>query len=164
MNHSRWKHFLGGALIAMVNCTTAHAGDLFLYAAIQLPSQPKYAEAWAEVITTQEQWQAFYTKNFTGGLIDPPRTITAPSIDFNSYRVVVGGLGLKPTGGYSLAVGGVFELSNEIYMDVLDVSLGLDGQPCVVTMGLTYPYIALLLKKSDKPIRVRVVKAMTGCN
>ncbi|OYT92694.1 MAG: hypothetical protein CFE43_07525 [Burkholderiales bacterium PBB3] len=62
MNHSRWKHFLGCALIAVVNCATAQTQDLFSYAAIQLPSQPRYEQAWAELITTQEQWQAFYTK------------------------------------------------------------------------------------------------------
>ncbi len=163
MNHSPWKYFLGGALIAMANYATAQTQDLFSYAAIRLPYEPRYEQAWAELITTQEQWQAFYTKNF-GGPIDLPKTITAPFIDFSNFRVVVGGLGSKPTGGYSLAVGGVFEVTNEIYMDVLDVSFGLNGQPCGVTMAVTYPYIAVLLKKSDEPIRVRVVKAMTGCN
>ena len=163
MNHSRWKHFLGGALIAMVSCTTAHAGDLFLYAAIQLPSEPKYAEAWAELMTRQEQWQAFYTKNFPGGLSNPLQSITAPSIDFGNYQIILGGLGPKTGFGYSLAVNRISEGANEIYMEVLNVSSGIDGQPCGGLQIETYPYLAVLIKKSNKPIKVNVVRALTGC-
>ena len=164
MNHSGWKHFLGGALIAMTTYATAQTQDLFSYATIQLPSQPRYEQAWAELITTQEQWQAFYTKNFAGSPNSPSQPITAPPVDFGNYRVVVGGLGSRTGFGFSVVVNRISEAENEIYLEVLDVGWGHNGQACGGPSIQTYPYLAVLVKKSDKPIRVGLVKALTGCN
>ena len=163
MNHPRWKHFLGGALIAVASSTTAHAADLFSYAAIRLPYEPRYEQPWGELITTQEQWQAFYTKNFTDFAKNPPQSITAPSIDFGTYRVVVGGLGSKTGFAFSVVVNRISEAENEIYLEVLDVGWGLTEQACGAPQIQTYPYLAVLVKKSDKPIKVNVVRAVTGC-
>ena len=48
-------------------------------------------------------------------------------------------------------------------MEVLNVSFGIDGQPCGGPQIETYPYLAVLVKKSNKPIKVNVVRALTGC-
>ena len=165
MENSYWhQKFLLCISLGLGSCLTVQAAELFSYAAIQLPSQPQNTQPWAEIITTQEQWQAFYTRNFNGNPNAPLLTITAPSIDFSSYRVVVGGLGIKSNSNYSLTVNHIIEASNEIFMEVLDLGSGLSGQGCGGNALASFPYVAVLIRKTDKPITVKVLRAIKECS
>jgi hypothetical protein len=149
------KSFYSFILFIITGCVTVQADELFSYTVLKFPHRlSNVNQSWYQVITTQEQWQAFYAKS---GAQNPN---AAPKIDFNVYQLVMGGLE-KPSGGYGVIIENVAEGSDGIYIEVLDTSIDFKNCNCAVGQGFTYPEAALLIKKTDKPIKVHISTAVT---
>jgi len=149
-----WKCYVGVALATIISAV--HADEVFSYAVLKLPYASRSVTPWSAVINTQEEWQQLYESwqdDFT-----PP--IQAPQIDFEQYQLITGGLGEKYSGGYSVVVDRVDDLGNAIYISVLEVS---PGNGCVVTTGFTYPSTAILIKKSNNPLKFYITKVIQEC-
>jgi hypothetical protein len=83
----------------------------------------------------------------------PGRAPAAPSVDFDRDEVVVISLGPRSSTGYSLRVERVVERRREIdvYLRERTPSLGDPVEPRV-----TYPYRAITIRRSSKPVYVKL--------
>lgn len=154
------KLFFSLGLMIMVTASNAQAADIISYSVLKLPYELRSEEPWLKIINSPEKWQAFYQQLFSDTLFDPPTAIVAPQIDFEHYQIVAGGLGMRASGGYAVLVANVDETDEAVYLQVLELN---PGSGCLVTMALTYPSTAILLKKSDKPIHLTMTKLINEC-
>ena len=83
----------------------------------------------------------------------PGRAPTPPRVDWGRDEVVVVSLGPRSSTGYSLEVRRVVERRRgiDVYLRERTPSLGEPVQPMV-----TYPYRALAIRRSDKPVSVKL--------
>lgn len=165
LERSAMKYFrsflLAGAVVITLLCIApVQADELDSYLVINLPYAPKKVEPWYQIIRSQEEWQAFYAKT-AYEYITPIKAVEAPIVDFKNYQLLVGGLGAKPTNGYSLVIEQVTDAVDGLSISVLDVSL---TSGCVAGAVISYPYAAVLLKKTDKPLRFELSKAVKACH
>ncbi|MFN2563770.1 MAG: protease complex subunit PrcB family protein [Gemmatimonadaceae bacterium] len=64
----------------------------------------------------------------------------APAVDFDHEIVVLVAMGQRPTGGYSIAIEGLFEAGGALYALVRETS---PGSRCFTTQALTQPIDAV---------------------
>lgn len=148
-------------LIATTVCADSLPYEFFSHAVVNLPLEVKSEEPWVKVITTVEDWNLFYSDLLWDGTSEPAEILTAPTIDFDSYQLLVGGLGLQMNGGFSVSIRKVIEFPDSLWIDVLIVRPGKD---CIVTMALTYPTVAVLIKKTTKPIQFSFSDLIINCS
>lgn len=160
MQHLLWKILSIVALMVITSASTAQEHDVFSHAVLRLPHDLKSEEPWTRIINTQEEWQSFYDELLVENEIDPTLS-SAPVLDFENYLLLAGGLGIRSSGGFTVSVESVHEFENEIFIQVLEI---LPGAHCVVTMGITYPSTAILIKKTNKPFKSSVLKATHDCS
>lgn len=134
--------------VAIIAITTAHADskpyDIFSHTVLNLPLDVKSKTSWSKIITTTRDWNLFYSDLLWDGTSEPAELLIAPAIDFDSYQLLVGGLGLQMSGGFSLSIRKIIEYNDLLLVDVLIMR---PGENCVVTAALTYPTVAVLTKK-----------------
>lgn len=135
------------------------AEDIFSHSVLNLPHEPREEFSWVRVLSDQETWTAFYRQLYTDAEQEAPEH--APAFDFDHYQVIVGGVGLQYHGGFSIAVGYYHEFDSERMLDTLLIRPGPD---CTTTTALNYPSLALLVPRSDKPLRVRVNDLVQYCS
>ena len=140
--------------------TPSQSADFFSYSVLRLPAAPEINKPWVKFISNQSEWEAYFYA--TTAAITYPQSMApvAPVLDFERYQLISGGLGVRPTGGYYLAIESVFELENAMFIHVLDVR---PGSACVVSFAFTNPSITFLVKKTDKPIKFTVSKLINQC-
>lgn len=80
-------------------------------------------------------------------------------IDFKSNNLVVLAGGEMPTGGYWVRIKSISQVGDELFVSGVANKPGSDE---VVTQGLTYPYHAVLVEKTDAKIAIPEVKSVTG--
>lgn len=129
-------------LLLSLFASQAAAESLFTHAIIRLPFEVRVEEAWSQIITSQAQWQQFYTDN-RPPIFASPSPLVAPEVDFSEYIVVVGGLGVKYS-HTNIVVEKVSAGSTDINLSIALVS---PGSTCTVTTEAKYPNIAVLLPK-----------------
>jgi hypothetical protein len=83
----------------------------------------------------------------------PGRAPKPPPVDWNRDEVVVIALGPRSSTGYSLRIRRVVERRNGIDVYARERTPSL-GEP--VTARVTYPYRALVLRRSSKPVSVKL--------
>jgi hypothetical protein len=83
----------------------------------------------------------------------PGRAPTPPPVDFGRDEVVVVSLGPRSSTGYSLRVQRVVERRRGVYVYLREQTPDL-GHP--VDPRVTYPYRALALASSSKPVYVKL--------
>jgi hypothetical protein len=83
----------------------------------------------------------------------PGRAPQPPGVDFGRNEVVVISLGPRSSTGYSLRVERVVERRRGIYVYLRERTPGL-GDP--VDAHVTYPYRALTIARSSKPVYVKL--------
>ena len=110
------------------------------------------------MIESAEAWQVFYRS--VARVAGQSQNAAVPEIDFTHHRVLAGGLGIRPSGGHQLVIESVRELETMIYVSAISMSPGVG---CGATGNLTYPTVAILLKKSEKPISVSVINTSINC-
>ncbi len=144
------KIFLFIVLITMSTGVVAQeAPEIFSHTVLKLPFDLKSDEPWSKIIRTQEEWEMFYIELLEENTVDTVIPSVLPQIDFETFQVVTGGIGFRPSSGYSVSVRQTIELSDTIYIGVLVVS---PGKNCLSAAVVTYPSTTLLIKKTSKPI------------
>ena len=83
----------------------------------------------------------------------PGRAPTAPPLDYTHDEVVVVSLGPRSSSGYSLRVQKLVERRRGIYLTLRERTPTL-GEP--VDPHVTYPYRALAIRSSAKPVYVKL--------
>jgi PrcB C-terminal len=83
----------------------------------------------------------------------PGRAPEAPRLDFSRSEVVVVSLGPRSSSGYSLQVTNLVERRRGIYLTLRERTPTL-GEP--VDPHVTYPYRALAIRSSAKPVYVKL--------
>ena len=83
----------------------------------------------------------------------PGRAPQAPALDFSRDEVVVVSLGPRSSSGYSLRVVRLAERRRGIYLTLRERTPTL-GEP--VDPQVTYPYRALAIRSSAKPVYVKL--------
>lgn len=90
-------------------------------------------------------WTALWAE-VTANLQPPP---PVPAIDFDTEAVVVASMGTRPSGGYSIAIEGVYEADGKLYVEVREVS---PGSNCITTAALTAPVHAVRVPTRTGPV------------
>ena len=83
----------------------------------------------------------------------PGRAPALPPLDWTRQQVVVIALGPRSSTGYSLRIRRVVERRRGIYVYAREETPSL-GDP--VTPRVTYPYRALAMRRSEKPVYVKL--------
>ena len=72
----------------------------------------------------------------------------APAVDFTRDEVIVAAMGARPSGGYAIAIAGVYEADGRRWVVVQSTS---PGAGCGVTTALTAPLAAVRVARSALP-------------
>ena len=82
-----------------------------------------------------------------------------PAVDFNRQMVLAAAMGTRYSGGYSIAVEQV-SFGSEVLVEVLATSPGMG---CVVTLALTQPVQAVVVSRSEAPVRFQESSTVHDC-
>ncbi len=159
------KHYLRKivpVLLLTVFCyQNALAADIYSHIVLDLPGRLERTEPWVKIIKTREEWAQLYDE-LTAVLseADP-----LPEIDFGSFQLIVGGIGVKSTGGNSLLVQGIYESDHDIAIYILDaIPCAAANMTTVAAIAvIDYPMTAFLIRKTEKPLSFFVQQAKIGC-
>ena len=155
------KHYLRkivSALLLTVFCyQNALAADIYSHIVLDLPGRLEKTEPWVKIIKTHEEWAHLYDELTL--VVSEPDPL--PGIDFESFQLIVGGIGVKSSGGNSLVVDGIFESDHDITIYVLDVT---PGAHCSAITVIDYPMTAFLIRKTEKPLNFYVRHAKMDCS
>ncbi|GAB6042078.1 protease complex subunit PrcB family protein [Endothiovibrio diazotrophicus] len=163
-------HFWKGAfpiILAAISGPSGAAGEqaneIFSHSVLTLPFEYRSGEPWSRTITSREGWESFYNELVSQNVVDgySEGLTTAPDIDFTNYQVVAGGVGRRNAGGLEVMVNRTYESST--YMNVYGYFVSA-GSNCAVTQAVNYPYAAILIKKTDKPIRFQFSDLTYHCS
>lgn len=135
----------------------ALASDIYSHIVLDLPGRLERTEPWVKIIKTHEEWVQLYDELTL--VVSEPDPL--PGIDFESFQLIVGGIGVKSSGGNSLVVNGIFESDHDITIYVLDVT---PGAHCSGITVIDYPMTAFLIRKTEKPMNFYVQHAQTECS
>lgn len=83
----------------------------------------------------------------------PGRAPRAPRVDWSRDQLVVVSLGPRSSSGYSLRVVSLVERRRGLYLTLREQTPSL-GEP--VDPHVTYPYRALVMRASTKPVYVKL--------
>ena len=138
----------------------SQSADIFSHAVLLLPDDPRIDEPWFKIIRNQHDWESHFYASTAAVTYPDSMAPVAPILDFENYQVISGGLGVRSSGGFSLAIESVYELESAMFIHVLDVR---PGPGCMVTMAITHPSITIVVKKTDTPIKFTVSKLISPC-
>lgn len=109
------------------------------------------------VIRTQAAWEAFWAE-FAANVVPQP---DPPIIDFDQQMVVAATMGLRSSGGYSIAVEGIFEDEGRLIVRVLERS---PGPTCATIQAVTSPATAVTVATSSHSVEFEEATVVAGCN
>ncbi len=120
---------------------------------------------WMEIIADQASWEEFYFERLlqcqvaNTSLVDEnsPCYGQAPTVDFETEQVVVGGLGSKPSTAYDILVSSVDSTTDEQRITVIDFNW------CVGLTIIDYPTAAVVVPRTEKPVSVYVEQGAAIC-
>ncbi|HKC59641.1 MAG TPA: protease complex subunit PrcB family protein [Myxococcales bacterium] len=159
----RWVLALAAALVA---CGNGQGGMDFsaLFAVDQgrfTPDQ-RYTAVYSGfdqpaqlVIRDAGGWAAFWDQMHQGQSPVP----ALPAVDFGRQMVIAAAMGTQHSGGYAIAIERV-SFGSEVIVGVLATS---PGHGCVVTAALTKPVDAVVVSRSDAPVRFQESAALHDC-
>jgi hypothetical protein len=159
------KHVLNAiissALFMFTACSIAFAADIYSHIVLKLPYELRKDEPWIKVIQTQEELESFYYQLVIDSLVLPAEAEPVPIIDFHNFQMIAGGLGVRYYIGDRLLIEGVHEMDDVVILQVLEVrKTGI----CLVLPALSYPSATILIKRTDKPIRISVSTVLDECD
>ena len=137
-----------------------YSADIFSHTVLSMPYDLDNDKPWVKVIQNQEEWEAYFYATTAAVTYLQGQAPVAPKLDFDHYQVIAGGLGLRFSGGYSLAIENVYTTKNAMTIHLLDIHSGVR---CLVTWGFTQPTITIMVKITDKPMRYIVSEVITPC-
>ena len=148
-----FANILAVITLMIASVTPSQASDIFSHAVLTLPDDPRINDPWFKIIRNQADWEAHFYATTAAITYPDSMAPTAPVLDFQNYQVISGGLGIRSSGGYSLAIQSVHKIEEAMYIHVLSVS---PGPGCVSFSAITYPSITILVKKTDTPIKFTI--------
>jgi len=84
-----------------------------------------------------------------------------PVIDFNQDMILALFLGSRISGGFTIEVESIEELSTQMIINILE---SVPGTGCPVTLGFTQPFQIVQIPKTDKTIVFLLRSATFNCN
>jgi len=84
-----------------------------------------------------------------------------PVIDFNQDMILALFLGSRISGGFTIKVESIEELSTQMIINILE---SVPGTGCPVTLGFTQPFQIVKIPKTDKTIVFQIRSATFNCN
>lgn len=114
------------------------------------------AEALRVVVHDRDAWRAIWERATANAYGGPP----PPEVDFDRDMLVVVGFGTASTGGYSVAVDSVYRVGDGIKVVVVE---GRASPACLVTQAFNSPADAVLLPRSEAPVRFRERTVVHEC-
>lgn len=133
---------------------------IYSHVVLDLPFDHISEEPWSKIIDNQEEWTDLYLGLIEENAPDFVASYILPEIDFESFRVVAGGIGVRTSGGHSVSISKVVETTDTVYIEVLVIKPGIN---CLVTANITYPSAAILIRKSDKQISFSSTELTQDC-
>ena len=116
--------------------------DIFAGALLRYRFSTGFTERARVVIRSDAQWAQAWDRVVDRVMPKPER----PAVDFSREIVVLVAMGQRPSGGYAVAIDGVFEADGRLYVRVNERS---PGQSCFVTAALTQPVDAVRVPRRD---------------
>jgi hypothetical protein len=104
-----------------------------------------YTERERLVIRSPEQWSQAWARIIQ---TYSPRP-AAPAVDFDNEVVILVAMGQRPSGGYFIAVEGVYDADGRVFAEVREQS---PGAGCITTEALTEPVDAVRVPRRDVPV------------
>lgn len=138
-----------------------HTSTYFSHGTLTILSSPKNEQPWSQVITNQDDWRALFFTGIEAMTFAQGSAPNAPTIDFDQYQVLSGGLGVRTTGGHSLVVKKVRETQTQVIIDLLEIS---PAKGCLTFAALTYPSTTIFIKKTDKPLSFNISQLTESCS
>lgn len=115
------------------------------------------AEPARMVIRDEQAWLDFWHA-MTSVVVPAP---DPPTIDFSQEMVVVAALGRQPTGGYAIAIEGVYESDGQLFVDVHETS---PGTSCLLTQVITAPVTGVRVPASQEAVQFMERESTQDCN
>ena len=155
------KIFLVAALMMSTVIVAQEVPSIFSHTVLKLPFDYQSEEPWSKIIHTQAEWELLYNELLDDNLAEGNTVdFIIPQIDFETFQVVTGGIGFRPSSAYSVSVGKVIELSDVIHIEVFVIN---PGGNCSVSADVAYPSTTILIKKTDKPIQFSSSQLIFEC-
>jgi len=136
------------------------SGEVFSHTVLSLLDNPRNEQPWTLLINSQADWEDFYNQPLAYMQFAQGQVPTAPTLDFENYQVVAGGLGIKNNGGYRLIVSDVYEFDNEVNIHVLVIQPSAN---CLLPQVISYPSATILIRKTNKPLRFTTSQLLDEC-
>lgn len=156
------KILIGSTFILFAVCSTAFAADIYSHIVLKLPYEPRNDAPWVKIIQSQEEWEFFYEQLMIDNTNPSnPEIEAAPVIDFLNFQMIAGGLGMRNyLGSSKLLVERIRESDDEVIVSALEVR---QSGGCLGFTALSYPSVAILIRKTDKPVTVTLSTVLDEC-
>lgn len=109
------------------------------------------------IINDEEKWQEVWNQIYAHHSRVPP----LPKINFLTKTVIAVFAGQRSSGGHSLSVKQIEELSNVVNVTVEYI---YPARNCLVTAALTEPFYIASVSKITKPVNLLTVSKEQSCN
>jgi hypothetical protein len=113
-------------------------------------------DATPRVVRTEAEWEAVWAVIWAAYSSPPSR----PVVDFSRHAVVVVPIGVRRSGGYSVAITAATDRGPFVEIHAVERA---PGTYCVTTAQLTHPLDAVLLPASVGEVRVRHRRNVYAC-
>lgn len=154
------KIYLYSIVILLGVNSNVMATNIFSHTVLNLPSELITEKPWVRVITTQEDWKIFFNELTVNSQLTLTDEQVLPEIDFTTFQVVAGGLGFRSHDGDRLLIESVFTLENQVEINALIIKA---GESCVTPDVISYPTVAILIRKSEKQIHIGATELVGEC-
>jgi hypothetical protein len=145
-----------GLAVMMVGCTDPGGGQELPPNAQLVPSAPVVidlatantsgiATASRRVIADETSWKSAWTEIHRARQPEPER----PVLDFSKTVVLLAAMGTRSTGGYTIAIEGVYQANGRLYVVVREKS---PGNGCLTTQALTAPVTIVSTGRTGEPV------------
>ena len=138
----------------------AQAADFFSHTVVNMPYSYQTNGGWVRIISSQQEWETFYQELTAPYVEFLSKVEPMPIIDFENYMLIAGGLGFKSSNGTTVSIESVIELYNIIYVNAVSTRTGVN---CMAGAQVTYPTVAILIKKTAKKIKIYLSEAIINC-
>lgn len=108
------------------------------------------------VITDAAAWAAAWTEIHATVQPEPAR----PEVDFGKSVVFLAAMGTRSSGGYSIAIEGVYRAADRLYVLVREKS---PGPSCMTTQAITAPVAAVSTARVELPVTFLERKETVNC-
>jgi hypothetical protein len=139
------------------------AGDTFWLEITSITSlrYPRFYTETFRVVRSQQEWKALWQPAVSNPSSNLGPEGASPDVDFSKYTVLIAALGSRGSGGYTVTIRNARDDGTVIQVSVLEVRPR--GPACAVTTEISYPATAVLIPRTNKPVRFEMASADLDC-